>query len=125
MKNPVWMVANVVMALMFAFSVVVQYNDPDPIRWMAIYGSSGLLAAWATVQPAGYPWWIPAVIGLLALAWGLVVGSGIVGQVAFSDLFRTWHMEDEKIEEARESVGLLIVAFWMTVLVVARRVSSG
>jgi hypothetical protein len=118
-------VANAVMTLLFLVATFVQYNDPDPVRWMAIYGSSGLLAVWATAQPGGYPWWIPAVIGLIALVWGLAVGSGIVGQVGFSELFRTWHMEDAKIEEARESVGLLIVAFWMAVLVMARRTSSG
>jgi hypothetical protein len=37
-------VANAVMTLLFLVATFVQYNDPDPIRWMAIYGSSGLPA---------------------------------------------------------------------------------
>ena len=37
-----WKVADVLFLLMFAFSVVVQVNDPDPLAWMVIYGAAAL-----------------------------------------------------------------------------------
>jgi Transmembrane family 220, helix len=33
----VYRVINWVMAVLFLFAAVVQYNDPDPVRWMAMY----------------------------------------------------------------------------------------
>ena len=31
---------HVVMALLFCLSIAVQYNDPDPIAWVCIYGAA-------------------------------------------------------------------------------------
>ena len=33
------------MAVLFLFAVAVQYNDPDPLRWMVIYESYSNLVA--------------------------------------------------------------------------------
>jgi transmembrane protein TMEM220 len=32
------------MALLFAFAAALQFNDPDPIRWIAIYGAACVLS---------------------------------------------------------------------------------
>ena len=34
-------ILNYVMAAAFIFSVIVQFNDPDPLLWMLIYGLAG------------------------------------------------------------------------------------
>jgi hypothetical protein len=44
MKTKIWRAANLLMLLMFLFSVVVQYNDPDPFLWMTIYALAELFA---------------------------------------------------------------------------------
>jgi hypothetical protein len=54
------------MAVLFLVAAAVQYNDPDPLRWMAIYGLAGLACLLAL---AGWlPRLAPVLIGLAALA---------------------------------------------------------
>jgi hypothetical protein len=107
-------VANWVMTAAFVFSVVVQYNDPDPIRWMLIYG----LAAIACILKwqGRLPWHLPAVIGGIALGWAASLAPGVIGKTTFRTMFQSFHMIDTVVEEAREAGGLLIVAGWMAVL---------
>ena len=38
-------IASASFALLFAFGAVVQWNDPDPLRWMAAYAAVALLSA--------------------------------------------------------------------------------
>src|SRR5262249_42250242 len=105
---------NYVMAACFLFSVVVQYNDPDPIVWMLIYGLAGLACALAIAGRLN--WIFPAAIGVAALAWALTLAPNVIGKVAFGELFEAFEMKDERVEVAREFGGLLIVAFWMAAL---------
>ena len=57
----VFKVANWLMIAAFLFSVAVQYNDPDPIRWMLVYG----LAALACILKlrGRLSWYFPAAVG--------------------------------------------------------------
>lgn len=114
-------VANVAFALLFVFSVIVQYNDPDPVRWMTIYG----LATWACVawerrrvSPARW------VVPLLALAWAIdwAVGTHL-GVPAWSAL-TDWGMHAQGSEELRETCGLLLVAAWTGLLAARPRVEG-
>jgi hypothetical protein len=108
---------NFVMAAAFLFSVAVQYNDPDPIRWALIYG----LAAWACIASlrGRLRWPLPAAVGAVAFGWAAALAPHVIGRTTFSALFESFHMINEVVEEAREMGGLLIVAFWMAVLTVA------
>ena len=108
------------MALLLFFSVGLQYNDPDPVQWMAFYGSAGLIAAWAAVAPSRYPWPLPAAVALWGLIWAAMIGPDFWGQIPLRDMFRSWEMDDILVEEARETFGLLITASWMAVLTAAR-----
>lgn len=99
------------MALVFLFSTVVQVNDPDPVRWIAIYG----LATVASVSS----WlgrvrsWLPALVAPLALAWAVSIAPRVVGRVPLGDMFGAFEMRDTGVEESREMYGLLLVAGWM------------
>jgi hypothetical protein len=105
------------MTAAFLFSVAVQYNDPDPLRWMAIYGAA---AAACILTLKGRGWWpLPAAIGVIALVWALGYAPQVIGKVRFGELFEAFEMKDERVEVAREMGGLLIIAFWMAVLMVA------
>lgn len=103
-----------VMGLLFLLAVVAQYNDPDPLRWMAIYGAAALACLLALRRRL--PRWLPALVGLAALVWAALLLPAVLGQVAPGDLFRAVGMASLAIEEARETIGLLIVAGWMGVL---------
>jgi hypothetical protein len=114
-------VVNVIMAVLFAFAVAVQANDPDPLQWMAIYGAAAIVCAWAAWQPAAYPWAAPALIALVALIWAATIAPHALGKIRLSQMFASWEMKNELVEENREMFGLAIVAAWMIVLVIARR----
>jgi hypothetical protein len=68
-------ISNLLFALLFAFSVVVQANDPDPLRWMAIYGAA--TAACVAWDRLSLPRGVAALIGGLALAWALSVALSL------------------------------------------------
>jgi len=111
---------NVIVALLMFISVGLQYNDPDAILWMAVYGAAGVLAALAVVAPGEYPWTLPALVGLIAVVWGATLLPGWIGQVPLGRMFEEFEMSDERVELARETIGLAIVAAWMLLLVLAR-----
>ncbi len=107
-------VLTVFMAVVFLLALLVQYNDPDPLEWMAIYGAAALACVFALA--GRLPRWAPLVIGVVAAIWAAALAPRAVGQVAASDLFREVGMMSPAVEEARETIGLLIVAAWMLVL---------
>jgi hypothetical protein len=102
------------MAILFLFALAVQYNDPDLLRWMGIYGLAALACGLALAGRLSR--WMPVVIGLVALAWAGLIAPGVVGRVSVGQLFESYAMKSEPVEEAREMGGLLIVAAWMSLL---------
>ena len=109
------------MAAVFLFATAVQYNDPDAIRWMTIYGAACMVSVLAAARPRRVAWPVPAAIGLVAAAWAVSIAPGVIGRVGLSELFVSMQMKTEVIEEGRETAGLVIVAAWMAVLAVASR----
>ena len=96
------------LSLLFAYSAVVQYNDPDPLRWAALYVAAALLAALSVIRPL--PSIAPAVLSLGALFCATLMLPGVLEEAAWTGT-----------EEERELVGLLLVGSWMLVLTVYHR----
>lgn len=109
-----WKVADIVFLLMFAFSVVVQLNDPDPLPWMLIYGAAAV-ACWLSIM-GRLPWQFAVVTGIIALAWAATIAPRVIGQVPFMDMFAEFEMKDIGVEESREMYGLLLIGGWMAAL---------
>lgn len=109
-------VANAALGLLFVFSVAVQYNDPDPVRWMVIYGLAALACvAWERRLASRLRFAVPAVAAAWAVAWGRTVHLGVPAWTALTD----WQMHAQGSEELRETCGLALVAGW-TLLLAAR-----
>lgn len=109
-------IANLVFALAFLFAVAVQYNDPDPLRWMAMY-AAGLVTCvlWEVVRLRR----IAAVlVGSAALVWGVWTALGMQLTAPVGEALTDWHMHAGGSEELRESLGLFLVAGWMAVLAI-------
>ena len=109
-----WRVADALFLLIFAFSVIVQYNDPDPSSWMAIYGAAAIACSLSLM--GRLPWWFAVAVGIVALPWAATVAPRVIGQVGFLDMFAEFEMKDLRGEESRELYGLVLVAGWMAVL---------
>jgi len=106
--------ANAFFALLFAFSVAVQANDPDPAPWMLVYGSAlGACVLWHLGKlPRRVAWGLAAGAAL----WGLRVALGTALEVPVGDALTDWQMHAGGSEELRESLGLVLVAVWCGVL---------
>jgi hypothetical protein len=109
-------IVNGVMVLLFALAVGVQYNDPDRIRWMAIYGAALVVSLIATLR-GEVPMLAAAAVGGIALAWAIYWAATSDATAAeYGHMFDEWEMKNAHVEEAREATGLLIVAFWMAIV---------
>ena len=106
------------MAVLFAFAAAVQYNDPDPLQWMAMYGLAMLACGLALA--GRLPRLLAALAGLGALVWAGTLAPGVVERVSLGELFQPYGMLSTAVEEGREMGGLLIVAAWMGVLTLVR-----
>jgi hypothetical protein len=111
-ESPLWRIADGIFLLLFAFSVVVQVNDPDPLPWIAIYGAAAL----ACLMSSSAHWTFPVAIGIVALAWAATLAPNVIGRVPFLEMFEEFEMKDAGVEESREMYGLLLIAGWMAVL---------
>ena len=106
---------NRAMCALFLLAVVVQLNDPDPARWVAIYGAAlaaCLIVAWRGRVAAA----LPVVVAVVALLWSVGIAGGGPAAAVYAHMFDAWEMQSAPVEEAREASGLLIVAAWMLVL---------
>ncbi len=92
----------VVFALVFAAFAALQWNDPDPLTWISLYGAAALLCLLAC---RGRLRRIPAGVSVAAY----VLGAAWIWPAHFEGLGGT--MEGHPaVEEARESIGLLLCA---------------
>ena len=82
-------------------SAVLQYNDPDPLMWIIIYGISALLSFGFAVGKA------PFIVLLLAGLSALVAGGFIFPEEFQGFEIGKGHIKN--IEQGREAVGLFIV----------------
>ena len=107
-------IASGLLGALFLLGAAVQYNDPDPLRWAAIYFAAAaacMLAAFGRGH-----WALPAAVGVVAAAWAATLAPSVLGKVVPSELVGAWEMKDARVEVGREMYGLLIIAAWMAVL---------
>jgi hypothetical protein len=118
-----WIAVQWLFVGLFLFSVAVQYNDPDPVQWMAVY--SGAAVAQVAVL-RGWRWARLACLLTLfaALGWALTYYLGARPFVPLARMFDQFEMRDIAVEETREAMGLTIVSVWMAVLLLRPRLAS-
>ena len=95
------------LAIIFILFAIVQFNDPDPFIWIGVYLLVALIS-YLAFRNKFYP--IPTLIFLiLCFIWAIILFPP-----SFTDW---WQMEEEAqslnmkmpgVEEARESMGLII-----------------
>jgi hypothetical protein len=91
---------NIVMFVLFVIAMIVQYNDPDPWLWIAVY-FYGAVVTFFAIRDVYTPF---AVVGAVAYVGGFFY--------QMPDSFENWYTT----EVAREALGMLFVGIWMTVL---------
>jgi hypothetical protein len=109
---PIWF-RNVswTLSALYLISAALQYNDPDPLRWAAIYLAAAVAAAALPLKR----WAIPLSLGvaIVSLVWALVLVPDIWGRVGFTDLWGKMSEKGGAVEIEREIGGLVIVVGWL------------
>lgn len=117
---PRWYVAaSFVMAALLVVCVLLQFNDPDPARWMAFYGACAIVSALLPSQPRIVP--IAYVLAVLALAWAAYLLNAVWGRMEVSDLVEKMSEKGGAVEEGREAGGLGIAGAWLLFSASCRR----
>jgi len=106
-------ILNGLLFLLFGAAAVVQYNDPDPLLWMSVYGAGALCCALHLVGrlPAILAGCVAGLCGLGAL---LLLGDILLSSGSFFD--ETGMEMMGLLEETRELFGFSITAAWTGVL---------
>jgi Transmembrane family 220, helix len=99
-----------VFAVMFLAMAGLQFNDPDPIYWVAVYGGAALVALSRALGRYS-EFWAAITIGA-AVAGLLMAIPGVLNFIdfgSFSELFGDMHASKPYIESTREFGGLMLV----------------
>jgi Transmembrane family 220, helix len=103
--------ASYLMAALLLVCMLLQLNDPDPIRWMAMYGAAMvvalLLPAKRSLVPLGF------LVAALALGWATYLLLDVWGRMEVTNLVEKMSEKGGAVEEGREAGGLAIAGCWL------------
>ena len=116
---PVLIACNWLMAALFAVSAALQYNDPDPLPWIAIYAAAAVACVLWGLRRTVWP--LAAAVTLIALGWAAALLPDVLGHIGLGDLFLRMDEKGGRVEIGREIGGLTIVVAWMVALLLAER----
>ncbi|MEP2058646.1 transmembrane 220 family protein [Maribacter litoralis] len=100
--NLLFKIIGYVFTVLFAVGAVLQYNDPDSLHWIIIYGVAALVSLLFALNKIRYI--IPLVLGILAFI-GFVY--------LYPADFQGFDLNDgdiKTVELGREAFGLLIIS---------------
>ena len=106
----VWKWLDRAMAGLFLLSAAVQYNDPDPFAWMAVYtAAAGACLVPVTSRYRARVAWLVASVTCFAT---LRVAPDAMALERVGDLTASMAAYRPEVEAAREALGLAIVSLW-------------
>lgn len=106
----------VIAGICFLFAIF-QWNDPDPLLWIVLYGAVGLIALMAGL---GHHWMTLTAIGMATCIYLMGVShQGVMEYLTNTDeqsLSNAMSKEFPYIEETREYGGALIALIFLSVV---------
>ena len=107
------------LCIIFVVFAAIQFNDPDPLLWIVLYGlvaGCALLRLWA--PRLEFRIWLTGIqVGMLVYGLFLVPGFiEFLGQPDKIDLIGQMQAESPWVEETRELIGLLMALFSLNLL---------
>jgi len=97
-----------ILAAIFFASAALQFNDPDPLLWVALYGVTGLIAIFAAFDHYN-PWVILIVLAACVYeALKIFPAFGPCAADGLSSIVDTMKAETPCVEIVREFLGVLI-----------------
>ncbi len=109
-------VLNRVMMAMLSGFIALQWNDPDPWVWAAIYLVPLVVCVcWELGRLSRA---LPALTALVALGGAIWIMGVSSGESDLSLVLGDWAMRRVGSEALREAGGLALIAIWMAVLAI-------
>ncbi|MFQ6004983.1 MAG: transmembrane 220 family protein [Woeseia sp.] len=106
---------NYAVAAAFFAMAGLQFNDPDPVYWVAVYGGTGLVALGKGLRHYS-EFWAAIVIG--AIISGMIIAfPGVVNffeHGEFRELYESMTSSKAYVESTREFAGLLLALIVLT-----------
>ena len=105
--NILFKVLGYLFTVLFTVSAVLQYNDPDSLHWIIIYGVAALVSLMFALNKIGYL--IPMILGVLAFVNFVYL---------YPTDFQGFDLNDgdiETVELGREAFGSLIISIILLV----------
>lgn len=102
-------ILNIVLAIIFVLFAIVQFNDPDPYFWVAIYAAVAIISGFAIWEKYNRPALI--ILMIICMAGSIFYFPGLIELFSdheIGDLTKSMKAEKPFIEESRESLGLLL-----------------
>lgn len=101
---------NWILAVLFAVFAIVQYNDPDPLPWILLYGGVAVhfaLAARGRLYRPAVWLWLAA-----ALVWAALLAPDFVNWIRMGEpsIVSSMKAETPWVELTREFLGLCLAA---------------
>ncbi len=105
-------IIKVILAVLFGIFAIVQYNDPDPWLWIAIYGIVSVL--FILNITGWYNRTVIIVLLLIAFAYSFVYLPGVIEYFKLGEpgvLVESMQAKKPYIEETREYGGMWLIIF--------------
>ena len=102
-------ILNIVLAIIFVLFAIVQFNDPDPYFWVAIYAVVAIISGFAIWEKYNRPALI--ILMIICMTGSIFYFPGLIELFSdheIGDLTKSMKAEKPFIEESRESLGLLL-----------------
>ncbi len=103
--NTVIKILGIIFGILFLVSAGLQYNDPDSLVWIVIWGIAGIITLGYTFNRIRLS--VPLITGIAAL-----IGFFYIYPEQFEG-FEIGQGDIKNIEEGREAYGLLIISIVM------------
>ena len=100
---------NGILCLLFIFSAALQFNDPDPIQWVAIYGLAAVISGFAVVGKYNKAIILFGIV--VCIIWMATLIPGVQDWVekGMPSITGSMKAESPHVEYMREFLGLFIV----------------
>lgn len=109
---------NIFFILLFLYSAIVQYNDPDPYLWMPIYLFGAALCFFAVQKKFNTFLYAAGITGYAVYACILFFSStGVLSWIndhSGESIVQTMEADKPWIEETREFLGLMLLIAALT-----------
>ena len=116
--SPSLRILNWSFGLLFLVAALIQWNDPDPWRWSAIWGAASLVCFVSTQRQVH--WSVPMLLIAICAVWIATLVPEVSQDFRIGELAKSMKAERPAIELSREILGLAIILFWMAIILVLR-----